>query len=251
MFEAYQHQNAFLQRVHPTVKLLSLLIIMLCMIPIYDVWRPLLLLTATVTAIAVLGRVPIQRLLLILLPFLFFGFSFVWLQAVFPEERGETVLFQIGSLPIAAENIEIGLSLGLRALVFASWSLLFVLTTSPTALVLSLMEKWKLTPGIGYGLMAAYRFLPQLHEEFRQIKRAHHMRSMGNKQSVWKWKQYAIPLMAGAIRKAERTAAAMEVKGFDGAGNRTRYQAMPYHKEDIVFMGGVLLTVVSLVWFPI
>ncbi len=76
------------------------------------------------------------------------------------------MLFQIGSLPIAAENIEIGLSLGLRALVFASWSLLFVLTTSPTALVLSLMEKFKLTPVIGYGLMAAYQFLPQLHDEF-------------------------------------------------------------------------------------
>ncbi|WP_308215275.1 energy-coupling factor transporter transmembrane component T [Sinobaca sp. H24] len=68
---------------------------------------------------------------------------------------------------------------------------------------------------------------------------------------MWKWKQYAIPLMAGAIRKAERTAAAMEVKGFDGAGNRTRYQTMPYHKEDIFFIGGVLITAICLVLFTI
>lgn len=252
MLEELQTRNAFLQRVHPTLKLLSLFLVFFCMIFVYDIWRPLAVLVLTVAAVAFLGKVPLKLLLVLLLPFALFGFSFVWLQVVFPEERGSTVLFYVFQMPVALENIQTGVSLGLRAMVFASWSLLFVLTTSPVSLVMSLIQKWHMPPSIGYGMMAAYRFLPQLREELVVIRRARQIRGMGSKPKMREWTEMAVPLMAGAVRKAERTALAMESKGFDGSRKRTKYVQMNYKKTDLWFTAGFILfiTVVFLLPMP-
>ncbi|MDZ5784561.1 energy-coupling factor transporter transmembrane component T family protein [Marinococcus luteus] len=241
MLEKLQTRNAFLQHVHPTLKLLSLFTVFFCMIFVYDIWRPLAVLLLTVAAVAFLGKVPLKLLLVLMLPFGLFGFSFIWLQVVFPDERGSTVLFYVFQMPVALENIQTGISLGLRAMVFASWSLLFVLTTSPVNLVISLIQKWHMPPNIGYGMMAAYRFLPQLREELTVIRRARQIRGMGKKPKMREWKEMAVPLMAGAVRKAERTALAMESKGFDGSRERTEYVQMNYKKTDIWFSAGFIL----------
>ncbi|MFB4163198.1 CbiQ family ECF transporter T component [Alteribacillus sp. JSM 102045] len=134
MLEAYQKQDRFLQNVNSALKLASVLVIIAFMIPVFDPWTPLLLFGITTAMIIGLGGISLRFLLLLLLPFMLFAFSFVWIQVVFPEERGETILFSIGSMPVALENVLTGVSLGMRTLVFASWSLLFVLTTEPTNL---------------------------------------------------------------------------------------------------------------------
>ena len=251
MLEELQIKNAFLQRVHPTLKLSSLFVVFICMIFVYDIWRPLAVLLLTVAAVAFLGKIPLKLLLVLLLPFALFGFSFVWLQVVFPEERGSTVLFYIFQMPVALENIQTGVSLGLRTMVFACWSLLFVLTTSPVGLVMSLIQKWRMPPSIGYGMMAAYRFLPQLREELNVIRRARQIRGMGSKPKMREWKGMAVPLMAGAVRKAERTALAMESKGFDGSRNRTRYLQMNYKKTDMWFAAGFILFITVVFLLPL
>lgn len=253
MLESYQKNNNFLQQVNPTLKLISILMVIFFMILIFDPWTPLVLLILTICAITLLGGVSIRFLLMILLPFSLFAFSFIWINAVFPSERGETILFHIGSLPIALENLQTGFSLGLRSLVFASWSLLFVLTTDPTRFMLSLVQHCKLPPRFGYGMMAAYRFLPLFRSELNQIRAAHRIRGMGKPQGikgrVVEMKQYTIPLMAGAIRKAERVAIAMESKGFDGSRERSYYHVIPWTKKDLSFGIGLVVLYLGLIYF--
>ncbi|WP_077213115.1 energy-coupling factor transporter transmembrane component T family protein [Bacillus dakarensis] len=239
MLEHYQKNGFFLQEVNPTLKLFSVLIVIFFMVPVFDPWTPLLMLIITLTLIIFLGGISPGFLFKILIPFSFFAFSFIWINVVFPSDRGDTVLFFIGSMPVALENVLTGLSLGLRSLLFISWSLLFVLTTEPTKLMLSLIQHCKLPPRFGYGMMAAYRFLPLFRQELEQIRAAHRIRGLGEprgiKDKIRESKMVIIPLMAGAIRKAERVAIAMESKGFDGSRERTYYHAVPWTKKDMFF----------------
>ncbi|MFZ4451420.1 energy-coupling factor transporter transmembrane component T family protein [Salibacterium aidingense] len=247
MLEQYQKKNRFLQKVNPSLKLAGVLMIIAVMVPVFDPWTPLFLFGLTVLLIIGLGGVSIRFLGLLLLPFLVFAFSFLWIQVVFPDERGETILFSIGSMPVALENVYTGISLGMRALVFASWSLLFVLTTDPTRFMLSLIQQCKLPPRFGYGMMAAYRFLPMFREELQQIRTAHRIRGLGEKRGLKQFKRYFIPLMAGAIRKAERTAIAMESKGFDGRRSRPFYRRIHWNRYDACFIG-LFLTLLVVIY---
>lgn len=245
MLDRYQRSSHFLQQVNPTLKLISLLIVIFFMVMVFDPLTPLILLMITIVGVSVLGGVSLRLLFMILLPFSVFGFSFIWINVVFPDERGETILFMIGSLPVAKENIMVGLSLGLRSLVFASWSLLFVLTTEPTKLMLSLIQHCKLPPRFGYGMMAAYRFLPLFRQELKQVRAAHRIRGLGEARGlgarIKETKRYMIPLMASAIRKAERVAIAMESKGFDGSRDRSFYYVVPWTRKDILFAAGLVI----------
>ncbi|MFC0272645.1 energy-coupling factor transporter transmembrane component T family protein [Metabacillus herbersteinensis] len=252
MLEQYQKGNHFLQQVNPTLKLISIVVVIFFMVPIFDPWTPFVLLILTVGAIIILGGVSFRFLLLILLPFSLFAFSFIWINVVFPNQRGEMILFQIGSMPVALENVVTGISLGLRSLLFASWSLLFVLTTEPTKLMLSLIQHCKLPPRFGYGMMAAYRFLPLFKQELNQIRAAHRIRGLGESRGLTErfreTKRYIIPLLASAIRKAERVAIAMESKGFDGSRQRSFYHVVPWTKKDLFFGGGLVILYTGLIF---
>lgn len=255
MLVHYQKSRFFLQGLNPTLKLISILLVILFMVFIFDPWTPLVLLIITLSTISLLGGIPLRYLLLILLPFSLFGFSFIWMNVVFPDERGETILFHVGTLPVAYENLMIGISLGLRSLVFASWSLLFVLTTEPTKFMLSLIQNCKLPPRFGYGMMAAYRFLPLFKDELQQIQTAHRIRGLGESQRIKarisETKRYIIPLLASAIRKAERVAISMESKGFDGSRQRSYYHIISWTKNDLLFSIGLVIMYVFLAFMNI
>ena len=99
--------------------------------------------------------------------------------------------------------------------------------------------------------------LPMLKTEFQQVLAAHRIRGV-NKPETWKewivqYQRMAIPLLAGAIRKAERTAVAMESKGFTGARERTFYRPMKIQRKDWLFtlmMFGMLgITIALSVYF--
>jgi len=244
MLEQYQRRRAYLQQTNPVLKLLALLLIVLAMIPVLDPWTPLLMIIVPGLALWLLGSVPPHKFMLYLSPFTVIAFSFLWMTVVFPSERGADIWFRIGPLAVAGENVITGMSLGLRALVFASWSLLFVLTTEPTRLMLALVQHCKLPPRFGYGMMAAYRFLPLFRTELEQIRAAHRIRGLGEKPGLrGRWQQmkrYAIPLLASAIRKAERVAVAMESKGFRDSRDRSYYRTVDWSWRDAIFALGII-----------
>ncbi|MBB6450299.1 energy-coupling factor transport system permease protein [Geomicrobium halophilum] len=252
MLEQYQTNNHFLQQVNPLAKLIALLVVIAAMIFVFDPWTPFLLWVVSVLMLHLLGGIPVKFITLISIPFMLFGLTFVWINAVFPAERGELILFSLFGLPIALENIQTGLSLGFRSLVFGTWSLLFVLTTSPTIFLHSLIQNGKLSPRFGYGIMAAYRLIPVFKNEWQQLKLAHRIRGLGEKGGLIgryrQMKRYAIPLLASAIRKASRLAIAMESKGFDGSRNRTYYRVIRWSSKDAFFAMGVssILTVLMI-----
>ncbi|MDY0395540.1 energy-coupling factor transporter transmembrane component T [Virgibacillus halophilus] len=171
------------------------------------------------------------------LPFTLFAFGMLWTTIMFakgPENPSEVV--RLFGLQFSKESFQTACALALRILSIAALSLLFIFTTNIIHFILSLMQQCKLSPKIAYGVLAGCRILPMMKDELKVIHVAQRIRGVNQDRSLrGKWLQYkrlAIPLLASAIRKAERTAIAMESKGFTGSKNRTFYRTFHVSTTD-------------------
>ncbi|MEW8972458.1 MAG: energy-coupling factor transporter transmembrane component T [Mesobacillus sp.] len=222
---------------NPSIKALSILVSILLLSIFFDPVTPLLSLILTIAVTFIFGKVSFKKWVLLFSPFLFMGIVYMWSSLLFPRVSSEeSIIWEWAFISVTLEGFERSLSLGLRVLSFASFSLLFALTTNPIHFLLSLMQQCRLSPKIAYSIMAGYQFLPLIKEEFEIIRSAHRIRGAGRSitllDKIRQIKQYAIPLLASGIRKAERTAIAMESKGFTGSRSRDFYKVIPISKKD-------------------
>ncbi|TDL33041.1 thiamine permease [Jeotgalibacillus sp. S-D1] len=234
----------WLHTINPSVKLLTVLasvfVLALFLDPVLYLifWVGLILMTFT------LSQTSWKVWSLLTAPFVFMAVGYVWTAMLFPNESlmaQETLIFEWGWLRLTEESLLRSAGLGMRVITFSALSLLFVLTTKPTYFMLSLMQQLKLPTRLAYGIMAGYQFLPLIKEEFQIMQRAQQIRGVGRprtiKERVIQWKSFIIPLLASAIRKAERTAIAMESKGFTGEPRTHWYRKISVGQRDFVFIG--------------
>jgi energy-coupling factor transport system permease protein len=229
-----------LNELNPSIKALSIVICILLLSLFFDPVTPLLSIIMTIVLTFIFGEVNVKKWLMMFTPFLFMAIVYVWSSILFPRVYpGDTIIWQWGLITITTEGLERSISLGLRILSFASLSLMFALTTNPMNFLLSLMQQCKLSPKLAYSIMAGYQFLPLIKEELDIIKSAHQVRGAGRAQSlldkIKQIKKFVIPLLASGIRKAERTALAMESKGFTGGKERIYYRELRISSMDWLF----------------
>nr|WP_281397312.1 energy-coupling factor transporter transmembrane component T [Heyndrickxia vini] len=231
-----------LQLLNPSIKAIAVLVSVVLLAFVFDPLTPLLYLFFTVLITFIFGEVGIKKWCIRFIPFFIIAFGYVWTTTVFshpPSNTSFVTYVNVGPIEITDYGLRTGLSLGLRVLCFAALSLLFILTTDTTKFMLSLIQQCKLPPKLAYGILAGYRFLPLLKEEFTIIRNAHRIRGVhrekGIKGRIQLLKKYTIPLLASAIRKAERTAIAMESKGFTGSRDRTFYHELKINGKDVLF----------------
>ncbi len=234
----------WLNSLNPSVKALAICICILFIALVFDPVTPLIFLFFVIILTWSFGKVSIIKWFIYFSPFILIAFGFVWTNVVFSRISPEsitTVLWSWGRIIITQEALHTGFSLGLRILCFAALSMMFVLTTKPVHFMLSLMQQCKLPPRIAYGILAGYRFLPLFKDELTILQSAHRVRGIGRAKGIkgqfTQLGRYAIPLLAGAIRKAERTAMAMESKGFTGTKDRTFYCKQQVTIQDWLFVG--------------
>lgn len=234
----------WLHTINPSVKLLTVLTAVFVLAFFLDpilyliFWFGLILMTFT------LSRTSWKVWSLLTAPFVFMAIGYVWTAMLFPNESlmaQETLIFEWGWLRLTEESLMRSAGLGMRVITFSALSLLFVLTTKPTLFMLSLMQQLRIPTRLAYGIMAGYQFLPLIKEEFLIMQRAQQIRGVGRprtiKERVIQWKSFIIPLLASAIRKAERTAIAMESKGFTGEPRTHWYRKISIGQRDFVFVG--------------
>jgi energy-coupling factor transport system permease protein len=123
-------------------------------------------------------------------------------------------------------------------------SIAFVATTSPTDLVLSLIQNARFPYRLGYGILVAYRFLPMWRTELETIRAAHRIRGVGRRRG--EMRRYAVPLLASAIRKAERVAMAMDSKAFGAARSRTYYRRLRVTAVDWAMLAATIVVTVGI-----
>ncbi|MFB1081698.1 energy-coupling factor transporter transmembrane protein EcfT [Jeotgalibacillus sp. JSM ZJ347] len=215
-----------INHMNPSVKFVAITVSMVVMAFFFNPWTPLVFFTGVVLIQLLFANVSWKAWSLMMIPFLLGAVGYFWTTLVFGNEDS---------------TLGTALSLSFRVLAFSSLSLLFVFTTKPVDFILSLMQQLKLSPKIAYSILVGYQFLPVLKDEFFQIRQAQQLRGLEVPKSPVKrviaMRHVLIPMLAGAVRKAERTAFAMEARGFTGEGNRDFYRKISVGRADVAGIG--------------
>lgn len=247
----YYAGSSFLHRLNPLSKLsVSLLLFMFIMITT-EPWTPLAFILLTLLLLITLGRIPLRRLVKVLWPLLLIAAAFLLLYPFLVRQslvNNSPLLFKIGDLRIYQAGLTYGLSAALRVLALLMLLLPFSLTTDSADFVRALVQQWHLPYRVGYSTLAAFRFVPMLQTELSVIGAAHRVRGVngghGWRGGYERVRRYAVPLLATAIRQAERTALAMDGRAFGAFPQRTYYRRMRFSWADWLYLLGMSAAVV-------
>ncbi len=241
-----------LHEMNPAMKFLVVVVSMLTLAWFFNPWTPALFFVGVVLFQFVCSLINWKLWLLLMIPFVITAFGYLWTTVLFAAEAGGTVIWTWKQFEVTDAQWTRALSLAFRVIAFSSISLLFALTTKPVTFVISLMQQFRLSPKLAYGIMVGYQFLPVVKEEFIQIRHAHRLRGVGVEKWWWQriygMRRLLIPLLAAAVRKAERAAFAMEARAFTGKPRTTFFKPVPVRIHDwiLVFIFVMLLVISGL-----
>jgi energy-coupling factor transport system permease protein len=251
----YFENDSFLHRLNPLTKIVGTAPVIVFLALVTDPYTPALFILLFSLVTIIFGRIPVLTYLKMVAPLLLLvtGFLIFYPFVVDPARVANTgVAFQIGSVVVRWGGIVFGIATALRILSLIMGTLLFVLTTDSSDFIRALVQQWKLPYRIGYSAMAAYRFIPMLNSEMAIIRDAHKVRGIsdhgGLRAQYDRVKRYAVPLLATAIRKAERTALAMDSRAFGAFDTRSYYHQLKFEMRDWMFMIGFLSVCVAIVF---
>jgi energy-coupling factor transport system permease protein len=243
----------FLYRLNPLAKLLAPVPAMILLIFVRDVATPLAFVLLTY-AVLLVGVSFTRRLALVLLALplgalaIGFGFS-LWTDPVHVDQS--IVVWQVGSWTLYGGALLVGLATGLRIAAIVALALIAGMSTTGPDLVRSTVQQLRVPYRIGYTALAAFRFVPRFGHELEVIRQAHRVRGAhggrGPIAAISRWSGYVVPLLAGAIRHAERVALAMDARAFGAHPDRTERHLVPFRARDVVFI--VLFVAASAVIF--
>lgn len=242
----YVEARSFLHSLNPSIKLLAVVLVTVAITFVLDVVTPLVFLLVSLLATWLLGGIRPRYVARSMAPFLVLALSFVVINGLFHRELGAvTTIFTVGPLVVSWEGLQVGLSIGLRVLVLVSTSLMFIATTEPGDFVLSLVQQARIPYKLAFAILAAYRFIPILSVEYANIRAAAQVRGLGERPgllgSIRALRRDAVPLLAGAIRRSERMAVAMDSRAFGAYPERTYYKRLGVTSRDWLFLAGVVL----------
>lgn len=227
-----------LTSLNPLAKLAVCCIWLVAAVLVFDPRFQLAAILVPALALVVLQRTSPLVLLALMVPFALFGFGFLTTSLLFRQESDFAVRMAGESL-FSSPEFSAGITLFLRALACGMISVFFALTTDPGLFVRALMQHVRLPPRIGYSLFAAMQLVPDLAGEAQQMRLARAMKSGGRLRRIpspFELMSLVIPLLAFAIRRAGRTAIAMEARGLSPDAPRTVMNAPEFHGRDAVFV---------------
>jgi energy-coupling factor transport system permease protein len=165
------------------------------------------------------------------------GFS-VWADAA--RVSHEVVVFSLGSWTLYGGALEVGFATALRLGAILTLALIGGLTTTGPDLTRSMIQQLRVPYRVGYTALAAFRFVPRFGHELDVIRAAHRVRGAaqgrGPIAALRRRMGYVVPLLAGAIRHAERVALSMDARGFGAFATRTERYLVPFRARDVVFV---------------
>ena len=250
----WHETDSFLHRLNPLTKLALNVPVVAIVSLTYEPITPLAIGFLALLAARVLGQLPWPALLRPLGVAVLLSVGMFWTSTVFytgPGAEDSAPAVWLGPIRLTFAGLVYGAAMAARLLAIFATSLLFVLTTDPTEFVLALIQQGRLPYRVGYGVFAAYRFVPLFEEEFANVRAAHQMRGgVGADGLIARLRQvagYVIPLLAIAVRKGERVALAMDARAFGALPHRTYFRRTALGWNDAIFAvgaGGTLLTLV-------
>lgn len=232
-----------LYALNPLAKIAAPLPAMLALIAVRDLATPAAFLLLAYAVIFVGARLSARMLAILLLAVPAFlvlisvGFA-LWTDA--SRIPHDVIILQIGSWTLYGAALEVGCATALRLGAILALGLIGGLTTTGTDLTRSMIQQLRVPYRIGYTALAAFRFVPRFGHELEVIRAAHRVRGASHGRgpiaAVRRRIGYVVPLLAGAIRHAERVALSMDARAFGAYPHRTERYRIPFRARDVVFI---------------
>ncbi|GAA3201417.1 energy-coupling factor transporter transmembrane component T [Microbacterium terregens] len=245
----------FLYRLNPLAKLLAPVPAMVLLVFVREAAVPLafLALSYAVLLVGVSFTPRLAVVLLLALPLgavaIGFGFS-LWTDPAHVDQS--VILWQLGTWKLYGGAVLIGMATALRLAAIVALALIAGLSTTGPDLVRAGVQQLRVPYRIGYTALAAFRFVPRFGHELEVIRQAHRVRGAhggrGPFGAIARWGGYLVPLLAGAIRHAERVALAMDARAFGAYPDRTERHLVPFRARDVVFIVLFLAASAAIFW---
>ncbi|MCJ1695198.1 energy-coupling factor transporter transmembrane protein EcfT [Rathayibacter caricis] len=233
----------FLHGLNPLSKAVAPLPAMVALVVVRDAATPLAFLLVAIALLLVGARMSRRAVTAVLLGFpiavAVLTVSFTgWVDPARVDDSA--VLLEVGGLQVRAGALQIGLATALRLASLSGLALLGGLTTTGPDLVRALVQQLHVPYRIGWTALAAYRFVPRFAHELAVIRAAHRVRGTvagrGPVALLRRWLGYVVPLLASAVRHAERVALSMDSRAFGAHPTRTQRYPVPFRARDVVFV---------------
>jgi energy-coupling factor transport system permease protein len=227
-----------LKGLNPLSKLLVCVVGLATSVLVFDARFQVALIILTGFTLIMLNRTSPLLLLALMVPFCLFGFGFLTTSLLFRQDS-DFATRMAGEALLSSPAFSAGFTLFLRAVACGMISAFFALTTDASSLVRALMVHARLPPRIGYSLFAAMLLVPDLALEAQQMRIARAMKTGRRIRRVpgpAEVMSLVIPLLAFAIRRAGRTAVALEARGLSPDGPRTVMNAPGFKRSDAFFI---------------
>lgn len=252
-------RHQFLYALNPLAKVVGFAPAMLLLVFVRDLATPAAFLILAYGLILIGARLTARLLALLLLGLplgmaaVGIGFS-LWVDSTLVDDT--TPLVAIGDWTLYSGALVIGFATALRLGAIVALALVGGLTTSGSDLVRACVQQLRVPYRIGYTALAAFRFVPRFGHELAVIRAAHRVRGYhggrGPFARIARGWGYIVPLLAGAIRHAERVALAMDSRAFGAHPTRTERHLVPFRPRDGVFAAACLLASAAILvaFFP-
>jgi energy-coupling factor transport system permease protein len=244
--------SAYLVRRNPTIKLAALIAAALPLTFVFDPLTPLVLLVVTLVVGRLLGGLSLRAQVRPLAIFILAGVAILLGNIFFNKQNAASqVVLPLGAVHVTRAALWAAGSLWTRLLCFALLSLVFVRTTEPQRLLLSLVHQLRMSDKVAYGVMVGYRMLPVFQADYDTIRAAQRLRGVREGSAFLhpfaRLRRYALPLLTGAIRRGSRIAIAMDARAFGALPKRTYRQRMTINTGDWLFLAFVIALVAVVV----
>lgn len=228
---------------NPLALLAAVLPLILAVMLTRELAAPLMLLVLALAAIAFGARVPrawripvfLGPPLVVLTVSVFYGLS------IDPGRVADTpALITVGGWSYRLGALLTGVALGLRLAAALALAAIPGVAASPERIVRAAVQWLRVPYRIGYVGLVAMRFVPTFGDELATITAAHRVRGEAGGRGPFGWAarriDRVVPLIAGALRRADRAALAMDARAFGAHRTRTERHPEPLRARDAVFV---------------
>lgn len=238
----YIPYDTIIHKLDPRTKIIAMILLLVCVfLPIgYIGFAALLLL---VFILLKLAKVKISSIYKSLKP-MWFMMIFILVINMFLIQEGD-VLFVLFNRPFYTKAFTQTLMIIIRLVLMISVTTVLTATTKPLDLTYGL--EFFMTPlkvikfpahEIAMTISIALRFIPTILEETQKIIKAQASRGVDLQEGKLKEKISAIisliiPLFISAFQRSEELANAMEARGYNPSGKRTRYRTLKFSSKDV------------------
>lgn len=263
----YLPYNTVLHRLDPRVKLFGLISFMvLVFFSFGDVWFNFafyaLVLVLVLIALKI-AKVKLKSLVRQLKPLWFMVVFLLIINIISFRSNDMNILFKIFEYPIYAAAVYQTFYILMRLILMISLTMVLTSTTKPLDLTFAL--EWIMSPlkiihfpvhEVAMTMSLALRFIPTLLDETGRIMKAQESRGVdfsGGKLSekVRGIVSLIVPLFNSAFMRSDELANAMEARGYNPQGKRTKYRMLKFAPSDLfgfvlftmILTGGILLLV--------